>query len=176
MFLETARLRLEPFADRHFDGLCRLNGDARVMRYITGRAQSPDEVRGTIARVGETWATLGHSWWAFVDKAGGELVGAGCVQHIERNRDNPLELGWRLLPQRWGQGLASEAARGMAAFAFDSLGTPFLLANAMPENISSRRVMERLGMRFRGIEHWWQMDLATYVLTMAEWRGGHAGV
>ncbi len=68
----------------------------------------------------------------------------------------------RLHPDHWGKGLASEAARRMAGFAFDQLGTASLLANAMPENLASRRVMERLGMRFRGIEHWWKLDLATY--------------
>lgn len=173
MILETPRLRLEPFAPAHFEGLCRLNGDERVMRYISGQPQTPDETRAVIERVAGLWARQGYSWWAFLDKADGAVVGAGCVQHIERDPANPLELGWRLLPACWGRGLASEAARRMAAFAFEQVETPLLLANAMPENLPSRRVMERLGMRYRGIEHWWQRDLATYALTLTEWRAGH---
>ena len=88
---------------------------------------------------------------------------AGNVAH-------PLEIGWGLRPDRWGRGYATEAARAMGGFAFDRLAIPALLAVAVPENTASCRVMERLGMRFRGIEPWYEMELATYEITVAEWR------
>jgi RimJ/RimL family protein N-acetyltransferase len=174
MILETPRLRLEPFAPHHLDGLCVLNGDPQVMRYITGQPQTEAETLQAIERVAAEWATRGYSWWAFLDKQSDALVGAGCVQHIERNPLNPLELGWRLVPSQWGKGLASEAARRMAAFAFNDLDATLLLAIAMPDNRASRRVMERLGMQFRGIEHWWQKEVATYALDRAEWKASAA--
>jgi RimJ/RimL family protein N-acetyltransferase len=85
-------------------------------------------------------------------------------------RSNPLELGWRLHPDFWHQGLASEAAARMTAFAFDDLSAAELLAVRHPDNVASGRVMDRLGMRFRGLEPWYGRSLATHSLTKAEWQ------
>ena len=89
---------------------------------------------------------------------------------LEALRSNPLELGWRLHPDFWHQGLASEAAARMTAFAFDDLSAAELLAVRHPDNVASGQVMDRLGMRFRGLEPWYGMSLATHSLTKAEWQ------
>lgn len=169
--LHTARLRLEPIGDRHLDGLQALNKDPEVMRYISGRPETPEETRAMIERVKARWAEWGYSWWSFIERNSGELVGAGCVQHLGRERANPLELGWRLRRDRWGRGLASEAARCMAEHAFGALQAPRLLAVCHPDNQASARVMTRLGMDYRGIERWYEMDCAVYGIEAAAWAG-----
>jgi RimJ/RimL family protein N-acetyltransferase len=174
IILETERLRLEPWAPAHLDGLGVLNADPRVMRYIGGVPQTRAEVAAGIERQRGLWAANGFGWWSFLDRVTGDVLGAGCIQHLAHGAGNPLEIGWRLRPDRWGQGLASEAARAMAGFAFDRLDSPILIAVAVPENTASRRVMERLGMRYRGIEHWYELDLATYEINAAEWRARQA--
>jgi RimJ/RimL family protein N-acetyltransferase len=173
IILETERLRLEPFAWAHLDGLDFMGRDPDVMRYLGG-VTTREQTVAIIERNQGCWNAHGFGWWSFLDRAGGELVGAGCIQHLAHGLDNPLEIGWRLKSDRWRQGLASEAARAMAGFAFDRLAIPILLAVAMPENTASRRVMERLGMRYRGIEPWYGLDVATYEITVAEWRAGPA--
>ena len=174
VILETARLRLEPWAPQHLDGLDVLGSDERVMRYIAGVA-TREETAASIERQQRRWAAYGFGWWVFLDRATSELVGAGCIQHLGRIETSPLEIGWRLRPDQWGKGLASEAARTMAGWAFDTLDIPILTAVAVPANTASTRVMERLGMRYRGIEQWYDQDLATYEITAAEWRGPPAG-
>lgn len=166
--LTTSRLRLEPFADAHLDGLNRMNSDAAVMRYLGGRPETREDTQAAIDRVKARWAEWGYSWWSFIEHDSGEIVGAGCIQHLGRDQANPLEVGWRLRRDRWGQGLASEAAQRMAAFAFDDLQAPLLCAVCHPENAASARVMQRLGMRYRGIERWYDLD-AVYEITQAEW-------
>lgn len=167
--LTTPRLRLEPFCVAHLDGLHTLNSIPEVMRYITGKPETREETAAVIERVTARWAELGYSWWSFIEQSSGELIGAGCVQHLGRDTANPLELGWRLRPDRWKLGLASEAARHMAAFAFDTLATPSLLAVCHPDNRASAKVMERLGMSLRGNEHWYDMDVLVYELSRATW-------
>lgn len=173
--LQTARLRLEPFDDHHLDGLNALNSDPVVMRYLSGRPETREETQAGIDRVKARWAEWGYSWWVFIEHDGGEIVGAGCIQHLGRERANPLEIGWRLRQDRWGRGLASEAARTMAGFAFDTLQAPLLLAVCHTENQASARVMRRLGMRYRGVERWYDMDTAVYEMTGDEWRQRPAG-
>lgn len=167
--LTTQRLRLEPMADAHFDGLFEMNRLPEVMRYITGKPDSADDLVAMIERVKARWAAHGFSWWSMFDSASGKLVGACGVMYLENNPANPHELGWRLHPDYWGQGLASEAAARIARFAFEELDAPLVTAVCHPENAASSRVMERLGMRYRGEERWYERTLAVYQMTRAEW-------
>ena len=170
MFLETNRLTLRRFTDADEDSLVELDSDPEVMRYILGRPETPDETRAMIARVRTRWAEWGYSWWALIDAASGELVGAGGIQHLGRDRANSHEIGWRLRRARWGLGLASEAARTMAGYAFAVLDAPRLCAVRHPDNAASLRVMEKLGMRFTGIEEWDGAMVPVHELARADWR------
>lgn len=167
--LTTPRLRLEPMNDAHADGLFLLNSDPAVMRYISGRPETREETLAMIERVKARWVEWGFSWWSFIELSTGEIIGAGCIQYLGRDPANPLEIGWRLRPDRWGQGHASEAAQAMAAFAFETVKTPLLCAVCDPDNTGSARVMQRLGMAYRGVERWYEADCATYQMTRDEW-------
>ena len=160
--LATARLRLEPVCPAHYEGLRVLNADPAVQRYIAGRPETPEETAAMIERVQGRWRQFGHAWWSFIEQDTGELVGAGCIQHLGHDPANEHEIGWRLLPSRWGRGYATEAARRMAAFAFDDLKAPSLAAICHPENADSAKVMRRLGMRYRGEETWHAQSVAVY--------------
>ncbi|MFZ6862415.1 GNAT family N-acetyltransferase [Undibacterium sp. Ji67W] len=168
--LTTTRLRLEPITDSHLEGLCRLNSDIEVMRYISGKSETREETLSMIERVKARWAEFGFSWWSFIDIDTGELIGAGCIQYLGRDPKNPLEIGWRLRTDKWGKAYASEAARAMAAFAFNELKAESLYAICMPENTASSQVMKKLGMSYRGIERWNDKDVATYSLDKTTWK------
>ena len=181
--LHTSRLRLEPFSEGHLEGLHEMNRQPEVMRYISGQPETREQTAASIARVQRSWAALGTSWWAFVELSSDRVAGAGCIQYARRDADlpadlaslkaNPLEIGWRLHPDFWRQGLASEAAHGMASFAFGTLAAPEIIAVRHPDNLDSGRVMDRLGMRYRGLETWYGTTLATHVLSREDWaRGG----
>lgn len=177
--LMTPRLRLEPISDQHLDGLHAMNALPEVMQYISGQGETPEQTAAFVARVKRCWAAWGTSWWALIHLDSGRVAGAGCIQHLRREaaipgdlntlRHNPLEIGWRLHPDFWHQGLASEAASRMTAFAFEDFAAEELLAVRHPENLNSARVMDRLGMRYRGMETWYGRELATHVLGGEEW-------
>ncbi len=179
IILHTARLRLEPITTQHLDGLHEMDRLPEVMRYISGEPASLEQTKAWVARVQRCWAAWGTSWWAFIDPASGRVAGAGCIQHgrttpnlpddLQTLRTNPLEIGWRLHPDFWGKGLATEAALRMAAFAFDDLAAPELIANRDPNNKASERVMQRLGMHYRGMEPWYGVPCATHVLSRKAW-------
>ena len=57
-----------------------------------------------------------------------------------------VEIAWRLARPFWGRGYATEAAAAALAFAFESLRLDQVVAFTTPDNVASRRVMERLGM------------------------------
>lgn len=167
MIVETERLRLEPFEDAHYQGLRVMDSDADVMRYVNqGVVKTPDETWDTLRRVQQRWQQYGYSWWVIKKKLSGDIVGAACLQHLGNNDNAPLELGWRLLPNQRGQGFATEAARGIIDFAVKQTGTDYLVAVAHTENIPSQRVMQRLGMSYKGIEEHYDMPCVVYELNL----------
>lgn len=58
-----------------------------------------------------------------------------------------IEIGYRLHPDFWNRGLATEAARATRDYAFRDLKLPRVISIIMPENFASRRVAEKNGMR-----------------------------
>jgi RimJ/RimL family protein N-acetyltransferase len=181
--LHTTRLRLEPVSEGHLDGIDAMDQIPEVMRYIGGEPASREQTENWISRVQCCWQAWGFSWWAFIVPESNRVAGAGCIQHARREpelpedlntlRRNPLEIGWRLHPDFWKQGLATEAALRMADFAFSELSARELIAVRHADNAPSARVMEKLGMRYRGIETWYGNDVATHVVSREVWFQRH---
>lgn len=154
----------------------KMNSDPEVMRYLSaGRPETLEETRAVIERVMKRWGELGYSWWALIERETEELVGAGAVQNLRREATLvpdlacPLEIGWRLRRDRWGQGLAVEAARSMGDFTFKALNARELLAVCDSANTASTNVMKRLGMQEVGVQRWYGKDLLTYRIEADQW-------
>ena len=163
--LITPRLRLEPFKNSDLEELYYLNRDLQVMQYITGRQITLEETLEHMELVKKNWLNLGFSSWCFFERSSNEFVGTGGIQHISFNLDNPIEIGWRLKPMKWGNGYATEAARHMTQFIFETTDIENLHALCHQDNKLSERVMQRLGMKHVGIEHWYEIDVSVYKMT-----------
>jgi len=61
--------------------------------------------------------------------------------------EDGTEIGWRLAPEFWGQGLATEAASGALEHGFQTLGFQRVIATVQAANAASIRVIEKLGMQ-----------------------------
>ena len=57
-----------------------------------------------------------------------------------------VEVGWRLHPDEWGRGLATEGGRAALRYGFEEIDLDLILSMFVPENASSGRVMDKLGM------------------------------
>ena len=151
--LTTARLRLEPINESHYERMRTLNTDPEVMTYLNaGQPETEEDTRAAVTRLVGRWAEWGYSWWALIRLDDGEMVGMACLQHLGGDKTKPHEIGWRLARTGWGQGYASEAAAAIVAHAFDVVGAPEVVAVAHPDNAASIKVMTRLGMQYVGME------------------------
>ena len=104
----------------------------------------------------------------------GELIGIAGVR--QRQPDQPRgDIGYELAPWHWGRGYATEAARAMLAFGFETLRLHKVYARCAAGNAASARVLERLGMRLeaRLREHEWVRgephDELLYGILAGEW-------
>jgi RimJ/RimL family protein N-acetyltransferase len=151
--LHTGRLRLVPLADRHLELEVELDSDPEVLRYISGRAHTRDEVVASHAvrmALGRRVPGLGY-WIAFLAD-GGEFVGLMMLPpaHGPDQPDDPsvADLGYRLQRRWWRQGLATEASRAPLRHAFDVVGVRRVIAQTMAANAASRGVMAAAGLRY----------------------------
>jgi Acetyltransferase (GNAT) domain len=100
------------------------------------------------------WDRYGFGQWLLRERITGAMVGRGGLQLTFVAGCNEVEVGWAIIPERWGQGLATELAVAAVEVAFDDLGVGELVAFTLPDNIASRRVMEKAGFTYeRAIVH-----------------------
>lgn len=145
--LETARLRLRGWHPDDLERLACLNADPLVMRHMGRGPMSPGETRKQLERLRNHWETHGFGVWAAEDKATGALVGRIGLSYHAVWPDDP-EVGWLLDPAVWGQGLATEGGAAAVRYGFEELGATRLVSICTPENVASRRVMEKFGFTF----------------------------
>jgi RimJ/RimL family protein N-acetyltransferase len=82
------------------------------------------------------------------------MVGRGGLQYTDAIGGFAVEAAWTIAPERWGEGLATELALASVAVGFDVLGLHDLIAITLPDNVASRRVMDKAGFAYdRPIEH-----------------------
>jgi ribosomal-protein-alanine N-acetyltransferase len=89
---------------------------------------------------------------AVVLRESGEMIGSTDLMDLRPGRTPGAELGYLMARPFWGQGLMTEAAGLTVAYALGGLGLKGVAAWADAENLGSRRVLEKIGMRARGSE------------------------
>lgn len=151
--LHTRRLLLVPLADRHLDLEVQLDSDPEVLRYLSERVPTRDEVADSHAQrmaLGRKVPGLGY-WMAFETKAG-DFVGLMMLPpaHGPDQPDDPgvADLGYRLLRRYWRRGLATEASRALLRHAFLTVGVRRVIAQTMAVNAASRGVMTSAGLSY----------------------------
>jgi RimJ/RimL family protein N-acetyltransferase len=145
--VQTRRLLCERLRPDHADELRRLLLDPRVGRTLWPRSEPPtdadvlDSLRAKI----EHWERHDFGMWLARDRATGEMVGRAGLQYTYSPGLEEVEAGWAIVPERWGQGLATELAWASIDAAFGKLEMRDIVALALPDNLASRRVMEKTG-------------------------------
>ncbi|VXC96074.1 putative enzyme [Enterobacterales bacterium 8AC] len=148
---QTERLRLREWQDSDLPAFAALNADPAVMTYfpaILNRAESD----ALADRIRQLMQQQGWGFWAVEIKGGAPFIGfVGLAISGDDLPCSPcVEIGWRLAAEFWGQGYASEAAHGVLDLAFNTLNLAEVVSFTAEINQPSRRVMERIGMRFSG--------------------------
>jgi len=150
-FLRTERLVLRRFTEADAGHLIELDADPEVMRFINGgRPTPPEVVRDEVlpAILAGYRRHPGFGTWAAVERSGGAFVGWFGFHPVDGRPPDEVELGYRLRRQFWGRGYATEGSHALIRLGFTELGVRRVFATTMTVNAASRRVMEKLGLRF----------------------------
>ena len=154
-----------------------MRSDPEVVRYLYEEPFSEDETRDLLARKipASSWAREGD-WLtvAAVERASGTTVGDVSLYWMSE-RDRTAEVGFIFDPRHQGKGFATEAARAVVGWAFESAGFHRVIARTEARNRASARVLEKLGMRLEAhlvenewVKGEWQSELV-YAILDREW-------
>ena len=151
-WLQTLRVDLREFTPDDFDDLLRLDSDPRVTKYVNaGKPMSRTEVEAALARVIRYYRSVhGLGVWHATRRDTGAFIGWYCLKYCPPTCD--VEVGYRLLPNAWGQGFATEGATELLRYGFDDLGLDMIIGVTHPDNRASQRVLVKSGLEDAGFE------------------------
>src|SRR5947209_10018971 len=167
--VETSRLHLRAFTPADLDDLHLITRDPEVMRHIgDGHPLTRAETERNLTKIICAFQRRGFGRWALVRKETGALAGY-CGLSLG-SEEVGVELAYLLAKSEWGKGLATEAASATLRYGFGQLGLGAIVALTRPENVRSRRVMERLKMKYVGDGNYYGYSCVWYSVSRDEWR------
>lgn len=145
--LRTERLLLRNWKTEDREALAQLNSDPRVMEFFPSTL-TREKSDALVDRIEASLLKHGFGFWAV------EIPGiTECAGFIGLSSPNfeahfmpCVEVGWRLAAEHWGQGYAPEGARAALEHGFNKLELDEIVSFTTPDNLPSRRVMEKIGM------------------------------
>jgi [ribosomal protein S5]-alanine N-acetyltransferase len=166
--LETSSLRLLPWQREDWIQLRPIAKDPEVVRYISNGEPWPDErIQEFVGRQVDGFAARGYCFWRLEHKADREIVGFCGLQPLDGTSE--IEIGWWLARERWGHGLATEAAREAMRDAFERVRLERIVAIAQVENRASTHIMEKLGMKYERDTTHRGIDVVLFAIARRAW-------
>jgi RimJ/RimL family protein N-acetyltransferase len=147
--IATPRLWLRRWRSGDLEPFAALNADPEVMEHFPSTL-SREETAAAVGWVEKHFEDHGFCFWAVEVPGRAPFIGfiGLAVPAFETSFTPCVEIGWRLARPWWGQGLATEGARAVLAHGFERLEFSEIVSFTVPGNLRSRRVMEKLGMRY----------------------------
>jgi len=149
----STRLEAEvPDTARHLEFASRHYGDPVVARWHwpdhLGGARTPAQVSKLLEAERTHQERHGYALWWWRERESGELIGHIGLNRTEVEGEPVTEVGWSVRPDRWGEGLATEAAGASLSWGFEVAELDQIVSFTMVENLASRRVMEKIGLAY----------------------------
>lgn len=146
--IETERLILRPLTEGDAEFIFELVNDPSFIQNIGDRNVRTLEdakryiTNGPVA----SYARNGFGLYLVELKESGQPIGMCGL--IRRSMLNDVDIGYAYLPRYWSKGYAIEAALAMKKYAREVIGLKRMVAVVDPQNTSSIRLLEKLGMTF----------------------------
>jgi len=152
IFAETEHLILREILPSDAEAVLEMESDPEVMQYMHSNVtQNLEEALATIESIRKRHSRDGVSRWAVVERDTNAFVGISGLRIVEEMRnghENFHSLGYRFIKRYWGNGYATEAAKAAVQYGFQTVSLSDIYAVAMPENVASRKVLEKCGLKF----------------------------
>lgn len=150
--IRTHRTLLRHFTPEDVDAFYRMGSDPAVTRYTAdpggGFRDREHAMEILVAHPIADYAKHGYGRMAVVWQETDAVIGFCGLKYLDEFDE--VDLGFRLFPEFWGMGLATETGRAVLAHGFDELELEQVIALVLPANTGSIRVLEKLGLSKTG--------------------------
>lgn len=144
IIIETKRLVMAKINKNDTDRLFQLTGDKRVMKYFPKVLSYPETMK-MVEEILQQYQKYGYCFWKVMRKEAEAFIGIAGLLHQEIDGNEEMEISYRIKPEYWNRGYATEAARACKKYAENELNPKRLVSIIHPQNWASKRVAEKLG-------------------------------
>ncbi len=134
------RLHAERLIEAHLPVLRRMDGNPQLMATLGGVRSAAESV-AWLQRNLAHWVDYGFGIWVLRDSATGRVAGRAGLRHRRIDDAAEVELSFALVPEFWGSGLATDAARACVTIGREWLGLSSIVALTAPDHVASQRVL-----------------------------------
>lgn len=148
IIIETKRLILRTWKKSDLKPMIQINQDPRVMEFFPSTL-TQKKTEELVERLTNHYKKHGFTLYPVELKKTKECIGMVGIATVPfKTAFTPaVEIAWRLAPEHWGNGYATEAAKAVIHHAFTVLNIKKIVAFTTSKNIASQRVMEKIGMQ-----------------------------
>jgi ribosomal-protein-alanine N-acetyltransferase len=143
--LMSRRIGFRMLEEDDLQNLVKLDMDPEVRAFFPGGISSPELLREKIEKSRASFLANGFGEFSMTELQTSRFIGRAGFAELESGE---IEVGYLLLKEYWGRGLASEALCALLDWAKKSLRVPRILAYAPVEHAASLGVMKKAGMRY----------------------------
>ena len=143
--LISKRLGFRMLEDHDLHDLMRLDMNPEVRAFFPGGVSTPKQLREKIIGSRSSFLQKGFGEFSLTDLKTNEFLGRAGFAEL---KNGEIEVGYLLLKEHWGKGIATEALSALLDWAWKSLSVPRILAYAPINHHASISVMKKAGMRY----------------------------
>ena len=145
--LRTEQLLLERPDERDRAEMRAMHADTEVMATLGG-IRTGRESDAIFDRLVAHWGAHDFGYWMVRDPDSGRFAGRGGLRQLAVEGEPVVEVGYGLMSDYWGRGLATEIAEACVRAAFEVIGLRSLVCFTATTNQKSQRVMVKAGFRY----------------------------
>lgn len=149
IFIETQRLILRSYEEGDLPKFHRMNQDEKVMEFYP-YSYDISETKNFINLQNQSMQENGFGFFVVEEKNGEKFIGIVGLKDLKigSDFDGEVEIGWRIIHEKWNQGIATEAAMACLEYGFKEKKFEKIIAITAKINKKSQRIMEKIGMKF----------------------------
>ncbi|HDS1201086.1 TPA: GNAT family N-acetyltransferase [Shewanella algae] len=148
ILIETPRLLMREFCLDDVDAVFEFSTNPDVMRYTgdMGTVNTKKDAENLIVNCWQAeYKKYGYSRYALIHKEDDKVIGF-CGVKYEPDLNCP-DIGYRMLPEYWGNGLATEAVKATLEYAINTLGLTKVIGEVLVVHPASGNVLLKSGLR-----------------------------
>lgn len=165
--IETERLILREFTINDVEAVYEFNSNIELHKYTGDEIiESRERAKEIIKDIWfKDYEKYGYGRWAVIFKPENKIIGFAGLKYLPKIKET--DIGYRFLPKYWGKGIATEVSKEIIKYGFNELKLEKIIGIAMPENIGSWKVLEKIGLTLYKVDdydgdgkdyNWYKID------------------